>query len=511
MRKKRVLSTALVALLAVMVAVPIQAWAKEIVYASESTAKSLDPHDTSDTYSGAIERAICQGLMGFDESLNIVPLLAESYSFNPEATQFTFKLRKGIKFHDGAPFNAQAVKANIDRMMTGKYKRSSLMKPVKELVVVDDYTVRFDLKEPFGAFVNAIAHPGSLMLSPKALEKYGDDISKHPVGTGPFIFDEWVSGSHVRIKKNPDYWRGEVKADSIVFRPVPESGSRLAMLRAGQAHYVYPMPAELLRVAEKDPNIDIIKQPSIIARYLMMNMQCKPFQDVRVRQAINYALDKDAIIKIAWGGAAIPLDSIIPPNLQFYKKQKPWPYDLEKAKALMKEAGYPNGFKVVFMTPNASNRLRATEMAQQQLKKIGITGNIESMDVASFYNKLEGYRADDPNPVPFIAFGGWSASTGDADWGTRPLISTEAFPPTMSNYGFFSDAKVDGYIAAGLVSASPEVRRKAYADLQDYVWDKVPWGYLMVDTLIAAKSKKLKGIYPMPDGAFNVEKAELAE
>ncbi len=492
-----------------LLASPAYAGGKDIIYASESTTKSLDPHDTSDTYSGAIERAICQGLMGFDENLNIIPLLAESYSFNDAATQFTFKLRKGIKFHDGAPFDAQAVKANIDRLMTGKYKRSSLMKPVKELVVLDDYTVQFNLKEPFGAFVNAIAHPGSLMISPKAIETYGDDVSKHPVGTGPFIFDEWVSGSHVTIKKNPDYWKGDVKVDSITFRPIPESGSRLAMLRAGQAQYIYPMPAELLKIAEKDPKIDIIKQPSIIARYLVMNTQYKPLADERVRQAINYALDKDAIIKIAWGGAATPLDSIIPPNLQFYKQQAVWPYDPEKAKALMKEAGYENGFEVVFLTPNASNRLRATEMAQQQLAKIGITGKIQSMDIASFYNKLESHRVDDANPVPFIGFGGWSASTGDADWGTRPLISTEAFPPAMSNFGFFSDAKVDELIAAGLKSADPDVRRAAYADLQDYVWDKAPWGYLFVDTMVAAKSKNLKGIYPLPDGAFSVEAAEL--
>jgi glutathione transport system substrate-binding protein len=494
-----------------LLASPSFAETRDIVYASESTVKSLDPHDTSDTYSGAIERAICQGLMGFDENLNIVPLLAESYTFNEAATQFTFKLRKGIKFHDGADFNAQAVKVNIERMMTGKYKRSSLMKPVESLDILDDYTVQFNLKEPFGAFVNAIAHPGSLIVSPRALETYGDEVSKHPVGTGPFIFDEWVSGNFVKIKKNPDYWRGDVKVDTITFRPVPESGSRLAMLRAGQAHYIYPMPAELLKIAERDANIDVIKQPSIIARYLIMNTQFKPFADVRVRQAINYALDKEAIIKIAWGGAATQADSIIPPNLQFYKKQAVWPHDLEKAKALMKEAGYENGFEVVFLTPNASNRLRATEMAQQQLKKIGITGSLQSMDVASFYNKLEGYRVDDAKPLPFIAFGGWSASTGDADWGTRPLISTEAFPPAMSNFGFFSDKKVDGFITAGLASANPDIRKKAYADLQDYVWDKAPWGYLFVDTMVAAKSKKLKGIYPMPDGAFSVEEAELVD
>jgi glutathione transport system substrate-binding protein len=242
-----------------------------------------------------------------------------------------------------------------------------------------------------------------------------------------------------------------------------------------------------------------------------MNTQYQPLGDVRVRQAINYALDKQAIIRIAWGGAATEADSIIPENLQFYSKQGVWPYDLEKAKALMKEAGYADGFKVVFLTPNASNRLRATEMVQQQLQAIGITGAIESMDVASFYNKLEGHKVDDAEPVPFIAFGGWSASTGDADWGIRPLLSTEAFPPSMSNFGFFSSPEVDKLIQAGLASADSKVRGEAYAKLQEIIWPQAPWGYLLIDTLIAAKVKNLQGIYPLPDGAFSVEFAELTQ
>lgn len=502
---------ALLVLAMVMAAPAYAAGTKDITYAAESTVKSLDPHDTSDTYSGAIEKAVCQGLMGFDKDMKIIPVLAESYTFNDTATQFTFKLRKGINFHDGAPFNAQAVKANIDRMMTGKYKRSSLMKPVKEVVAVDEFTVQFNLKEPFGAFLNTIAHPGSLIISPQAITTYGDDVSKHPVGTGPFIFEEWVPGSFLKIKKNPSYWRGQVKVDSITFRPVPENGARLAMLRAGQAQYIFPMPAELLKVAEADPKIDVINMPSIIARYLVLNTRYTPLADVRVRQAINYAIDKQAIINIAMGGAASQLDSVIPANLQYYKQQKPWPHDVAKAKELMKEAGYEKGFEVVFMTPTVSNRLRATEMVQQQLQQIGITGKIESMDAASYFKKLESQKADDKDMIPLIGFMGWSASTGDADWGTRPLIATEAFPPAMSNFGFYSDAKVDGYIAAGLSSADPEARKKAYGDLQDYVWDKAPWGYLFTDSLLAAKSKKLKGIYPMADGAFSVEEAELAD
>ena len=416
---------------------PAFAATKDIIYASESTAKSLDPHDTSDTYSGAIEKAMMEGLMGFDKDLKVIPLLAESYTFNDAATEFTFKLRKGIKFHDGAPFNAEAVRVNIERMMSGKYKRSSLMKPVKELVVIDDATVKFVLKEPFGAFINTIAHPGCLLHSPEALKKHGEAISKNPVGTGPFIFVEWVSGDHVTIKKNPEYWKGSVKVDSITFRPVPESGSRLAMLRAGQAQYIYPMPPELLKMVENDKNIDIIKQPSIIERYMIFNTKYQPLSDQRVRQAINYALDKQAIIRIAWGGAAVEADSIIPANLQYYQKQSAWPYDPAKAKALMKEAGYEKGFTVVFLTPNASNRLRSTEMVQQQLKEINITGEIQSMDVASFYNKLESHKADDPNLPRLSLSAGGLLQRVMRTGGIRPLLATAGFSACPFQLRFF--------------------------------------------------------------------------
>jgi glutathione transport system substrate-binding protein len=490
---------------------PLWAEGKDIIYASDSTTKTLDPHNTSDTYSGAIERAVCQGLLGFDKDMNIVPLLAESYAFNDSATEFTFKLRKGITFHDGAPFNAQAVKVNVDRLMTGKYVRSSLMKPVQELKIIDDYTVKFILKEPFGAFLNTMAHPGALMVSPAALEKYGDEIGSHLVGTGPFVFSEWVSGSYVLIKKNPKYWRSAVKVDSIKFVPIMENGSRVAMLRAGQAQYIYPMPSELLKLVEKDSNIELIRKPSIVERYLVLNTKAKALSDERVRQAINYALDKKAIINIAFGGAATEADSIFPSALPFFKKQGPWPYDVAKAKDLMKKAGYPNGFKVVFLTPNSSTRLRATQMVQQQLKAIGITGDIQSMDVASFYDLLAKNKLETVGDQPFIAFGGWSSSTGDADWAVRPLLSTDAFPPNMSNYGFFEDSKVNDLIKAGLTSADAKVRGTAYAQLQDYIWSKAPWGYLLVDTLIAAKSKNVKGIYPMADGAFSVEEAEIVQ
>ena len=417
----------LVLLCLAVLAAPAFGASKDIIYASESTPKSLDPHDTTDTYSGAIEKAMLEGLMGFDKDLKVIPLLAESYTFNSTATEFTFKLRKGIKFHDGTPFNAEAVRVNIARLMGGKLKRSSLMKPVKELVVVDESTVKFVLNEPFGAFINTVAHPGALILSPAALAKYGDEVSKNPVGTGPFIFGG-VGFRHGEDQEEPRLLEG--RGEGRLHHLPPGSGKRLpaghAARRPGPVHLPHAG-----RAAQGGPGRpqDRDHRTALHRRALPglehpLCAACRPARapghQLRPGQAGHHPH--------RLGRGRHEADSIIPPNLQFYKKQSTWPYDLAKAKALMKEAGYENGFKVVFLTPNPSNRLRATEMVQQQLKEINITGEIQSMDVASFYNKLEAHRADDPNQVPFIAFGGWSSSTGDADWGIRPLLATAALP-----------------------------------------------------------------------------------
>jgi glutathione transport system substrate-binding protein len=297
-------------------AIPLTAArAAELVIGVDANMPHLDPANTNDTLSQSAERLMYQGLYGFDREMKLIPALAESYEVNADATEFVFHLRAGVTFHDGTPFDAAAVKANIDRVANpeNRLSRRSLVSMVKSTEVVDPRTVKITLASPFGAFLNNMAHPGTFMISPKALAEYGKDIATHPVGTGPYKFVSFVTDT-LKVAKNPGYWRpGLPKVDGVTFKAVPESGTRFAMLQTGEAQFILPLPAELARAAQANANITVVNAPSIVARYVALNNMKKPFNDIRVRQALNYAIDKNAFIRVVFSGFASPMDAPIPP------------------------------------------------------------------------------------------------------------------------------------------------------------------------------------------------------
>ncbi|WEG12598.1 glutathione ABC transporter substrate-binding protein GsiB [Pullulanibacillus sp. KACC 23026] len=486
---------------------------KDITIGVSDNFVSLDPHDTNDTLSFSAEKTMYEGLVGFDKDMKIVPVLAKSYSANANATEFTFKLKKGIKFQDGTPFNAEAVKANIDRLAdpNSKLKRHSLFAMVKETKVVDDYTVKVILSQPFGAMINNFAHPAAMMISPTALKKYGNDIAKHPVGTGPYKFAEWVPGDHLKVVKNPDYWqKGKPKLDSITFKPTPEDGSRIAMLQTGEADMIYPVPTEQAKSVNGKNGISVVAKPSIIVRYLSMNVNKKPFNNVKVRQAINYAINKDAFIKVVMNGYADPMKSVIAPNTQFYSEQQPYTFNLAKAKELLKEAGYPNGFTTTLWGSNTSASTKAMEFIQQQLAQVNIKVNVVPMESGTMSDKIWGVQ--DPKKAQIeMYYGGWSPSTGDADWGIRPLLSGDSFPPSSYNTAYYKNDQVDSLIQDALKTADPTKRKAAYDQMQKIIWNDAPWAALDVDDTIYATHDYLKGAYLLPDGSLDVTNAEIQQ
>src|SRR5690606_11611775 len=196
------------------------------------------------------------------------------------------------------------------------------------------------LKEPFSAFINALAHPSAMMISPTALKKWGKDITFHPVGTGPFEFVEWKPAEYLKVKKFDGYWKkGYPKVDSLTFRTVTDNNTRAAVVQTGEAQFAYPLPYEQAVILSKNDKLNVVAAPSIIARYVSMNVQHKPFDNVKVRQAVNYAINKEALAKVAFAGYAFPSQGVVPQGVDFAKKMDPWPYDVKKARELLKEAG----------------------------------------------------------------------------------------------------------------------------------------------------------------------------
>jgi glutathione transport system substrate-binding protein len=479
--------------------------AKDLVYGLDTNLTGLDPADLNDNASQSAARLMFEGLYMLDEHMKLQPQLAESYEATEDAKEFTFHLRKGVTFHDGTPFNAAAVKSSFDRAGNPEnhLKRQSLYVMIDHTDVVDDYTVRMVLKYPFGAFVNDIAHPGALIVSPKSVQEFGKEVTRHPSGTGPYQFVSWTADT-LKMKKNDHYWKpGLPKIDTITYRSVPENGARIAMLQAGEAQFIYPVPPEMIKTLENSPTIAVFNEPSILTRYVALNNMRKPFSDPRVRLALNYAVDKQAFAKVVFSGYSDPMDSPMPQGLGFYQKQGTYSYDPAKAKALLAEAGYPNGFESTITGAVSTLAQRGMQFVQQQLAAVGVKLTIEPLEAGVLTAKM--FNVQKPEDATIVMlYGGWSSSTGDADWGMRPMLYTKSFPPVLSNLAWYSNPVTDAAIEGGLATTDPSKRAGAYAKAQAQVWQDVPWIFLGVDHNLAAYSKKLHGAFMRPDQQFHL-------
>ena len=346
------------------------------------------------------------------------------------------------------------------------------------------------------------------MQSPKAIATYGAEISRHPIGTGPFEFVSW-SPDTFHVRRNEHYWKaGLPHVNAVTLRGILENGSRIAALRAGEAQFIYPLPTEMLPVVEQDKRFTVTNDPSILVRYVSMNVMKKPFDDLRVRKALNYAVDKEAFIKVVLNGDAESLRSAIAPRLTFYKEQKEYSYDPIKARRLLTEAGYPDGFQTTMWARNATTDVRALEFLQQQLAVVGVKVNVQPLEVGVLVQKLLAVKKPADATVEMYA-GAFSPSTGDADWGLRATFSTSGFPPGLYNTAYYSNADADKDIRAGLTTIDAPRRAAAYAAAQAQIWDDAPWIFLAVENNLAAQSSNLSGVYVVLDGTLVMEDAQL--
>jgi glutathione transport system substrate-binding protein len=479
---------------------------KDVTFAVALTLETLDPYNTNSTLNQAAGKAYYEGLYEFDKDLKIRPKLATEYSVTPDGLVYTLKLRSGVKFHDGTDFTAEAVKANLDRVSNpeNKLARYTQFNRVKKTDVIDSQTVQITLTEPFSAFINALAHPAAMMISPTALTKYGKDIGFHPVGTGPFQFVDWKPAEYLKVEKFPGYWnKGFPKIDTLTFRTVSDNNTRAAVVQTGEAQFAFPIPYEQIAVLQKNDKLDIVDdKQSIMARYMSMNVREKPFNDVKVRQAINYAINKEALSKVAYSGFATPLDGVIPQGVEYASKSGPWPYDVKKAKALLAEAGYPNGFETTLWSAyNDGTSVKVVQFLQQQLSQVGIKTSIEILESGQRVARVNQVQKPEDAKVR-LYYAGWSSSTGEADWAIRPLLSTAAAPPVMNNTAYYSNPTVDADIMRALTTTDSTEKAKLYKNAQDTVWKDAPWAFLVTANNVYVRSKALSGVYVQPDTSF---------
>ena len=498
----------------------------DIVAAVNVDFTTLDPLDTSDTLSGDIQRMLMDGLFGFDREMNVIPMLAESYEANEEATEYTFTLRQGITFSDGTPWNAEAAKANFDRWgdkSLGLKRTTLLCNILDSTEIVDEYTIKVTLTQSFGAFINTLAHPACVCMSPVQIAAGSEVCASDPVGTGQYTFVEWIAGDHLTVQLNPDWWGydadicgGEalVEADagfkSVTFRPVTESATRVAMIQSGDAQLIWPVPSESIDSLREDSSVYLGAETGDVVRYLMMNNQKEPFNDVRVRQAINYAIDKNAYIAVVKDGNATVAQSVIGQNVQYFKANEPYEYDIEKAKELLAEAGYPDGFTTSIMYANTTANQKQCEFLKQQLEQVGIEVELNGMESAILNQKIQDVDVPGSEAEVEMYVIGWSTSTGDADWGIRPLLATESEPPMSYNICYYENEEVDNLLYEALGTSDSDKRAEAYEKAQDIIWEESPLVCLAYDYNTWANSKNIVNVGNTPDGGLYIRNARMA-
>ena len=491
----------LVALIAALflVVAPGNGQAQTVTYAAGADPDSLDPANAESNPSEAVERMVYENLVKFDPKLNIVPGLAEKWEQAADGMSWTFYLRKGVKFHDGTPFNGEAAKYFFDRMIgPEKPSRAGLFEPlVKSAEVVNEHTVKVNMKAPFAFLLNNIAHSASGIISPAAHKAMGKDIARKPVGTGPFKFVEWVHGDHITLARNDDYWGGKPKLDKIVIKTVKEDSARVMMLLSGDAQLAVRLPSEDIPRLQKDPAIQLDSTETLRVLYVAFNCGKKPFSDARVRQAFNLATDRESIVKNIYQGRALVASNIVAPLTTGYFPIPAYPSDPEKAKKLLADAGFPNGLKAKFISPQGRypKDFEMAQALQQQWKKAGIDVSLDTMEWAAYLAATR--KPLDQTDVEVFLLG-WAPSSAEARWCIYPLYGTDQWVPKGNNRIFYSNKELDDDIDKFTKAADKTERDKYLKAAQELLAREVPQLPILITMETIGYSKKLKGVINSP-------------
>ena len=443
---------------------------------------TMDPPQITDLNSTRVIKRMFEGLTAQElGSYKIVPGLAVSWDISKDGLAYTFRLRPNVQFHDGTPLTADAVKFCFDRQLneqgpfykTGTYPYvKGFLGNVQSVEVVDPLTVQIRLKSPLAPFLQYLAHHSLYIYSPEALKKWGKDIVKHPVGTGPFKLDAWEPGVKVALTRNDKYWGGAPKIRQAIYVPIIEAQARLAAIRTGEIDITMDVPPDSLAELRKDPSIEVQETNSSAVWYVTLNTRHPILKDRRVRQALNYAVDKDAIIRDILKGTAIvsggPMSPVYGP---YYEEQVTrYPYDPAKAKQQLGEAGHPNGIAHTFFVPESGSGMQSpVEMAtviQANLAAVGVRAKIQTMEWGAY---LKRYLQE-----PDMAEMSWNPSIGDPDHVTFMLLSSDRFPPAF-NAGYYQNPRVDELLRKGRTTLDERARIPLYREAQRLVAEDAPW------------------------------------
>jgi len=512
MKRKILLVMLVVAVALVLPLSSVQAEEDDhLILAMGADPESLDPIDVSSSPAAMVMRHSLQALFDMTPGGDIVPLLAEDYEVSEDGLEYDIELREGIEFHDGTYFDAEAAKFNLERFLDEEAPFSFLIDEVEEIEIVDDYNLRLILDEPFAPLLANLSHDFVAMVSPEAVEEYGEDIGTNPVGTGPFEFVEWTRGEEVIMERFDDYWGENARVDRVTFSIVPEDSTRVVQVETGEAHAgMFIPPREMQRIEEDVDDVNVVEETSLRTIYIGFNHTKEPLDDEKVRRALNYAVDNQAIVEQIMDGAGRPSDAPISPDVFGHAAQEPYEYDPERAEELLAEAGYEDGFEVTFHHPEGRYMMDNTiaEAVGSQLADVGVDVDLQTMEWATYLDYMEVYPEESEHELFML---GWGAVTGDADYGLYATLHSDEWVPHGSNRAYNEYPEVDDLLDQARLNPDPDAREDMYGEAIEILWERAPWIFLHSEVQINIEREEVEGLIHHPREYISAEEAYLDE
>ncbi|RWR05037.1 ABC transporter substrate-binding protein [Siminovitchia fortis] len=484
-----------------------------MIYARGGDAVKLDPITVTDGESLIVTHQILETLVKYEkETADIVPGLAKDWEVSDDGTTYTFELEEGVKFHDGTDFNADAVVKNFERWMNGKDEaefpyfvsqfggfKGEEAAVIKEVKAVDENKVEFTLFRPQAPFLKNLAMTPFGISSPAAIEKFGDKYIENPVGTGPFKFESWKRNDTITVVKNEDYWKeGLPKLDKVIFKVITDNSARLNALIKGEVDLIDGLNPSDVEKVKADSNLQIFERPSMNIGYLGFNVEKEPFDNKKVRQAISHAINKQAIIDNFYEGTAEPAKNPIPPSINGYNDEiEDYEFDLDKAKKLLEEAGFKDGFKMDLWAmpvprPYMPNGQKVAEAIQADLEKLNIEVNIVSMEWGTYLEKVR----DGEAPMFML---GWTGDNGDADNFLYALLDKDSIG--SNNYSRYASEDVHKLLIEAQTETDEDKRSELYKEALEIIHDDAPWVPLAHSVPQLAGKSTIDGFFPHPTGS----------
>jgi ABC-type transport system substrate-binding protein len=509
---------------------------KVLIFACAGDADKLDPADVTDGESTARTDGIFEGLVEYKEgSAEIQPCLATSWVTSTDGKNITFTLRQGVKFHDNTTFNADAVVFSFERQYNTSHPYNQygewaywgyMFSDIQKVEKINDYTVKIVLSRPNAAIMTSLAMFTVAIVSPTNAAKWGTDAFKNPCGTGSFKFVEWVKDDHITVVANKDYWRGAPKLDKVIYRVITDPSARLLAIQAGEIQGMeYPDPASFASI-EADTNLHLLTKEGLTVGYIAMNNgygyndsnhngmhdqnepwvkttgYFAPFTNRSVRQAVNYAINKTSIVKNLYKGTAIVAVNGMPPFMLGWNSAiVDYPYDPAKARELLTEAGYPNGFNVTLWVMPVSRPYmfdpgKIGEAIQGYLEDVNIHVQIYQIDWSTYLAKTQAGEHS-------MCLLGWTGDNGDPDNFMNVLYgANQCTLGTAGNVAFYNNTEVQDLLSAALQTYDNNERARLYKEAQVIIHEDAPFVYLAHANQNMVFTKNVQGFVLNPTGRY---------